>query len=169
MSKGAPFPVQTPFADDVRDPTTGKVSRSAFFSQPIVDWFIGEQGRTNNTAQAFGSPVRLTGQSASIATTSLPLPALTTASYRLIYYARITTAGSVSSSLTVTVGWTDGGVVQSYSGAAMTGNTTTTTQNGVLLLDVDAVTSLTYATTYADGGGATAMAYKLTMRLEVVP
>jgi hypothetical protein len=51
------------------------------------------------------------------------------------------------------------------SGAAMTGNTTTTVQNATQVLQIDGSTPVTYATTYASSG-ATAMVYELTVLLE---
>jgi hypothetical protein len=51
----------------------------------------------------------------------------------------------------------------------MTGNTTATQQNGTLMIPADSNTSITYATTYVDGGGATAMAYKATFMIEELP
>ena len=77
----------------------------------------------------------------------------------------ITTAATTSSSLTVTVGWTEGAVPLTVSGAAMTGNTTTTVQNATQVLQVDGSTPVTYATTHASSG-ATAMVYELTVLLE---
>ncbi len=109
--------------------------------------------------------VTLTGQTASIAATAIPSDALTAGLYRVSWYARVTTAATTSSSLTVTVGWTEGAVPLTVSGAAMTGNTTTTVQNATQVLQVDGSTPVTYATTYASSG-ATAMVYELTVLLE---
>jgi len=120
---------------------------------------------TNTAVQL--AAVQLTEQSASIAATAIPISNVTTGIYRLSYYARISRAAGTSSSLTVTLQWTDGGVVCSTSGAAMTGNTTTTFQTGHLLLGIDSATSVRYSTTYASAGAPT-MQYKLTWIVEQV-
>ena len=112
------------------------------------------------------NPVEHTAQSASIATTSLPTDGdLSAGLYRVTYYARITTAAGVSSSLTVNFGWTDGAISQTHSGAAMTGNSNTTWQTDSILIYVDAATPISYSTTYAsDAAGA--MQYQLFVTLE---
>lgn len=96
--------------------------------------------------------VSLSNQSTSISATNFAGYSLLPGRYRVTYGARITTPDSVSSSLTVTLSWTTGGVGQSYSGAAMTGNTTTTFQSGTLLIRVDGGTAVNYATTFTSGG-----------------
>jgi hypothetical protein len=113
--------------------------------------------------------VALAGQAADVAATTLvvapPSPPQTL--YRVAWYVRVTTAASVSSSVQVTVGWTDGGVVQSTSGAALTGNTTTTQESGSVLVSADAETDVTYAVAYTSVG--TDMAYALSVVVEAIP
>ena len=104
--------------------------------------------------------VTKTAQSASLSATALDTGTLAPGVYRVSYAARVTTAASTSSSLTVTVAWTDGSVGQTQSGSAMTGNSTTTQQNDTWLVHIDKATTITYATTYASSGG-TAMQYSL--------
>lgn len=108
--------------------------------------------------------VTLENQSASIGSTSFALGTLSAGMYIVYYYAAITTAATTSSSLTVTFGWTDEAVAKTYSGAAITGNTNATIQQGAIVLAVDGSSPVTYATTYASVG-ATAMVYKLDMRV----
>lgn len=104
--------------------------------------------------------VSKTAQTASLSATALDTGTLDPGVYRVSYSTRITTAASTSSSLTITMAWTDGSVSQSQSGAALTGNTTTTQQNDTWLLHIDKGTTITYATTYASSGG-TAMQYSV--------
>jgi len=111
--------------------------------------------------------VSLDAKSASIATTSIPLGALSAGLYRVTVYARITTAATTSSSLQVTVSWTDSGVSCSKSNVAMTGNTTATSDSFSVLVDIDQGTAVSYSTTYASVGG-TAMQYKLRVVAERV-
>lgn len=105
--------------------------------------------------------VSLAAQGASIGNTALS-PLLPAGLYRIEYYMRVTQPATVSSSATFTVNWTDGAVPQSYSWAALTGNTTTSAQSAATLLHADAGSQVTYATTYSSSG-ATAMQYALTV------
>jgi len=116
-------------------------------------------------AARVGTIVTLTAKSASIGSTAINTTTLGAGLYRLTFYARVTTAAAVSSSLTVTFGWTESGVSCAASATAMTGNTTTTTGTGTILVLADANTSLTYSTTYASNPGA-AMVYRLTITAE---
>ena len=105
------------------------------------------------------SGTALTAQGATIAPTvfSEPIPA---GLYRVEYYMRVTQAASVSSSATFTVNWTDGAAAQTYSWAAMTGNTTTTAQSAATLVHADSGSQVGYAVTYASSG-ATPMLFRL--------
>jgi hypothetical protein len=106
--------------------------------------------------------IALTGQGAAIGTTNIPLPAITAGQYILSYYARITTAAGVSSSLTVTLGWTESSIPLTFSGVPMTGNTTTTVQSGSIMVVADGNTPLNYSTAYASNA-AGVMKYRLTV------
>lgn len=132
----------------------------------FVRWLGKLRDAANNAAQKVGT-VGLTAQSAAIATTAIDTPTLKAALYRVSYYARITQAATTSSSLTVTIGWTDG-VACTQSGAALAGNTTATTQSGSFLVRTDSASSVTYAAAYASAG-ATAMQFALDVRIEAVP
>lgn len=96
--------------------------------------------------------VQLVNQNATISPTDFSGGTLNAGLYRVTYYARITQAAGVSSSLTVTLDWTDGGVSQSFSGAAITGNTTQTYQTDSLLIRSDQISPVRYSTTYASAG-----------------
>lgn len=129
-------------------------------------WLNALLSAVNRAAQQVAA-VGLTAQSASIGATALPIPPTVSGLYRVSYIARITTAASVSSSLTFTLRWTSGGVAQSQSGAAIVGNTTASQQNAILLIDADPGTTITYETTRVSVG--TAMQYALTVRAEGLP
>ena len=111
--------------------------------------------------------VNLTTQGASLSATDFSGSSLLAGLYRATWYARITRAGSSSSCLTVTLGWTDGGVACTMAGSALTGNTTATVQTGTAMIRVDAGTAVTYATTYASAGG-TSMQYAADVTLEKI-
>lgn len=102
-----------------------------------------------------------------LATTPVPLAALAGGLYRVTTYVRITTPATVSSSLIVTIGWTDGAVACEFSGPALTGNTTFTTQSFTQMVRIDQATPLTYATAYVSVGG-TPMAYDLELVVDEV-
>jgi len=112
--------------------------------------------------------VTLETQGAAITATDFSGGGLTVGLYRVSYYARITRAATTSSSLTVTVAFTGGGVSPSFSGAAMTGNTTTTVGSSTWLIRIDnATTAINYSTAYVSVG-ATSMQYCLDLVLEKV-
>lgn len=152
----APFPADDPLVD----------RKTLTATQVFIDWV------TALTTDVDASAARLTSvtaetQSASIATTPFALGALASGLYRVTYFARITQAATTSSSLTPTVSFTHGGVSCSFSGTAMTGNTTSTVGTGSFLLSIDASSPVSYSTTYASVGG-TVMKYLITFVVEQV-
>jgi hypothetical protein len=145
---------------------TEAVQRDKTISQYWSRWLDQLRTRINLCPERIGT-VSLTTQAASISVTDVPTPTLHTGLYRISYYARITRAATTSSSLTVSVGWTDRTASCSESGAALTGNTTATAQSGTFFLQVDSASAVTYATTYASSGGTT-MQYALDVTVEEV-
>jgi len=85
--------------------------------------------------------------------------------YRVNFYTRITRAATTSSSLTVTIAWTDGGVAMSQASTALTANVVTAYRSETLVLWLDANTPVNYSTAYASVG-ATSMQYKLYLAME---
>lgn len=152
----APFPGKDPIADR----HTGRVT------DPWAEW-LSSLSQTVDTTPARLAEVTLTTQGAAIGTTGIPSGALAAGLYRVSWYTRITRAATTSSSLTVTIGWTESGVSLTTSGAALTGNTTGTVQSGSVLIRIDQGTPVTYATAYASSG-ATSMQYRLDVVLERV-
>lgn len=146
---------------------------------PLADAVLGASGRlsarweewfarlptTLHSIPNIVNVTELTEQNSSLSATDFSLAVLPEGLYRASYIARITTAAGVSSSLTVVLAWTDGGVAKSLTGAAITGNTTATYQSSDVLIYVDAGTDVTYATTYASNA-AGAMKYGLGLVLE---
>lgn len=138
-----------------------------FVTDEWLRWLTSVIDAIRAAAQKVGT-VGLTTQGASIGTTAIPTARLGAGLYRVTFYARITRAATASSSLTVTVSWTDGGIACSQTFAAVTGNTTATTQSGSLMARVDEATSISYATTYLSSG-ATSMQYAVDIRAESIP
>ena len=116
-----------------------------------VDWFVALNDRLNAVVHQL-KPIALTAQAVSISATAVPLGTLDAGLYWVTVYARITQADPTSSSLTVTIGFTTGGVACSFSGDALTGNTTNTVQSFSRLIRIDQGTTITYATTYSGRG-----------------
>lgn len=132
-----------------------------------VDWFAALTLRTETNPQRLQT-VELSQQSTSLGTTAIPLKVLTKGLYRLSYYVRITRAASTSSSVTVTLSWTDGSISCAFSTpTAITGNTTSTVRGDIILVRCDQASPITYATTYASVG-ATTMQYSLDIVVEQV-
>ncbi len=132
------------------------------------DWqkyFLAQSTVLTATSTFFTTKVALTNQNTSIGTTNVPLPALTAGDYVFFYYARVTVADGVSSSLTITLRWTEGAVSLSLAGPAMTGNSTTTVQSGVVPVFIDGATPLAYSTTYASNTPGV-MRYTLRIRVQ---
>jgi len=146
-------------------PYESPVTDGQFLSSDYYQYLFALQGRAESASSLLSTPVELTNQSATIATTAIPLPALTAGLYVMRYYARITVADGVSSSLTVTLGWTESAQALTFSGAAMTGDTVTTVQSNTIMVQVDANTSLRYSTVYASNTPAK-MRYRLSVTVE---
>lgn len=154
---GPPFPSrEVPI-----DPATG------LFQQRLLTWFRNLRQEVDLNPTRVTTPVSLSAQNASISTTAIPTPSLNAGLYQITYFARVTTAATSSSSLTVTFTATDDSVSYSVSGTAITGNTTATTGTGTFLMRVDGASPVSYSTTYATSG-ATAMVYKLDIVLTLV-
>lgn len=110
----------------------------------------------------------LTNRSASIPVTPIPLGSVPAGLYRVSYYARVTQAATVFSSLSVAVQFTETTVSLSKASAAITGNLTTTIlTDPPFLIRVDSGSSISYSTTYASVGGVP-MKYRLDIVLELV-
>ena len=146
---------------------------------PLTDAVVGTKGMMTPawsrwfslmpaTLEAIPSVINtvvLGTQAASISATDFSGGSLRAGLYRASYHARITRAATTSSSLIVTLSWTDSGVAKNSAGAAITGNTTATTQSGSILIRIDKAAAVRYATTYVSVG-ATAMQYGLDLVLE---
>jgi hypothetical protein len=130
-----------PFQNNVPFPLYDAiVEANRSLSRPWLDWFTQQQ-----LINAGGT--------------------LDAGTYRISYYARITRAATVNSSLTIDFDWVDGGVTQTFTGAAMVGNTTTTHQELSFPIVIDQLTAVRYTATYASAG-ATSMQFKLYIALE---
>lgn len=158
-------PLQTSL---VTPPDNPRSPDAAYYIDPVwYRWLVESLVTRVQAGTTVVKTVTLTAQNASIATTSIPIGSVASGLYRLSWYTRVTTIGTVSSSLTVTFSWTESGIPLSSSGAAMTGNTTSTTQTGSILVRSDSAAALSYATTYASNG-AGEMKYRIDLVAEFV-
>lgn len=114
-------------------------------------------------APTYATPIGLTAQAASIASSPV-VSSAQIGTYRVTYYAVVTRAASSSSSILVTIAWTDA-AAQTLASSSGTGNTVGTFIQGSLILKVPAVSDITYTTTYATSG-ATTMLYSLNIQVE---
>lgn len=148
--------------------------------EPLVDLQTGEVTprwriyfRDNDAAVSIAqavvvAPLSLTTKNSSIGITPLPTGALSPGLYAVTWYAQIVTPAGVSSSLTVAVNWTDHGVAQTYTGAALVGNTSATNQSdGPRLIRIDQGSPISYTVIYASNPAGT-MTYDLDLAITAV-
>jgi hypothetical protein len=130
-------------------------------------WLSVIRALVGAAAQRLGNDIVLLDQAAAIPTTPWPLPPLTRGLYRVSAYGRVATAGSTSSSITVTIGWTERGVALTTSSPALTTNSLTATLLWSVPILIDGNTPITYAVDYKSTGG-TQMRYDLGLAIESV-
>jgi hypothetical protein len=149
-----------PLRDRVTDGRLGTVTRAWF------EWLLSVATLLRNVPESV-AVMRRSLLQASVAATDLDIGSNLAGLYRVTWHARITRAATTSSSLTVILRWTHGGIAQSKTFAAITGNTTSTTDTGTALISVDVGTPIRYETTYASVG-ATPMQHSLDIVVERV-
>ena len=109
--------------------------------------------------------VDLRGQAAAISATAWQNSRLLDGLYRLSFTHRIDQVASGSSATQITIKWTAGGTVQTYTGDNLIGNSLTTRDERTFPIHLDANTDITYETTYTSVGG-TPMNYEVGLVLE---
>lgn len=154
-----------PYQDSIieTDETNPKRRDPFYVAKAWLLWLTDTVLKTLQQAPQILKTVALSAQSAAIGATAIPLGSLTAGTYRVSYYARITTPDGVASSLTVTLGFTETANSLSFVGSAMTGDTVTTVQTGTATIVIDAASAITYATAYSSNTPA-----KMKYRLQVV-
>lgn len=146
-------------------PTRSAAFSGGQWSLPWQQWLSSLVLAVNNAAPVVGA-ITLSNQTAAITTTSVPIQSVTQGTYRVTYDMRKTAVGA-SSSLTMTIGWTDGGVACSQTFTALTTNSTSATQSGSLQLRADANSAITYAVAYSSTGAT--LTYRVTVNVEQMP
>lgn len=139
-----------------KDPNEGLIT------DPWIKYFSSIGLEVSTSAQRLVSTT-LTEQAASISPTSLNIGTTASGLFLVLCRARITRAATTNSSLTVTIGWTESGLTPTDTPfPAITGNTTTSNDGGLVFCLIDSASPITYSTTYASTG-ATSMQYTLTI------
>lgn len=151
-------------------PSSDPVLDGPYISGSWYRWLAGITGAVAATPTIFSAQIRLTDQHAAIPTTNIPLPGLSQGNYLVSYYARVTTADGVASSLQVTMGWTDpdGSISAAISDVPLTLDSITLPRSNVYLADVKGNTPITYATAYSSNT-PDQMRYKLNIVVQAVP
>src|SRR5438105_234442 len=139
------------------------VSQTGLMGERWYRWLSLIVSRMQSAVLGVAS-VHRTGISGSIGATTIYTPTQAKG-FRVSWGARISTPATTSSSLTVTVNWTQGGVACSKSFTALTGNTTATADGNSVPIWPDSGQPIQYATTYASVGG-TAMVHQLDLAVE---
>lgn len=148
--------------------TTPLVSSTRYIDGFWADWLIRSLvNGVQNAPQSVTPGPELVNQSASVGVTPFNLGSIVAGRYRMSWTARVTTAASVSSSLTVTVSYTRKGVSCTQTSGAMTSNATGQPASGVFLINSDGGSPISYSTTYASTG-APVMVYELDATIESV-
>ncbi len=142
------------------------VDQQQKMTYPYYVYFRGFDQQANQGPTRIGTPVTKDGQNASIGLTTITSETLTAGLYRVTYYARITSADAISSSLTVNLFWDDGIISCSKTFTAITGNTISTTgsESYMFLIDIPPVS---YSTTYASNTPGS-MQYSLRVVIEAM-
>lgn len=152
------MPRLAPIAADV-----AIVERTGVITRVFRQWLLALTDRLEATATAVQRAIRLTDQQAAI-TTAKAATTVVAGLYRVSWAIRVTTVDSVSNSLTVTLGWVDGGVACTEVFPAITGNTVATVGHGSLTVHIDALADVTYEVAY----GATDVIFALDVAVEAV-
>lgn len=164
--QNAPWPgAQENWVDAVKDPATGKTSFP--LSQEAINWLLPLTNSVNAAPQQVGNFIDLVGVNAAIPPTDFSGGAIAAGLYLLSIWSRVETPDGASSSVQVTITYTSGGVVQTFVGTNVNGNTTTSKSQQSVPVWIDAGTSVTYETAYASGT-PNAMEYALAIALQLV-
>lgn len=152
----------TNFAEfPVREPIAGSLLITDRWRIWLRDLLKLIDSNTNKLA-SFSTPTA--GSSASIASTPFNTGALPGGSYQVNAFLHVTTAGTVSSSISASVSYTHKGIALSQTSAALTTNLTTSNQGTPFVFDIDQGTPINYFTTYA-ANAAASMVYTGTFTL----
>ena len=145
----------------VREPVT---TRNGLVSDRWRIWLRNLRSDVNLSTNRLAAVI-LDGQTASLALTPFDTDTLPEGQYRVSWFIHITTAGSVSSSLAVSVSVTHKTFVCSRTSTALTTNLTSSIDQNDWTFSIDPGSPISYSTTYA-ANAANSMAYSIALILE---
>ena len=150
-----PPPVDDPIAQPKRpqfegrpDPQEGKITRQ------WLDYLIS-LGTAIVQSVSRIAEASITDEDATISPVDVTTGLIAAGKYEFTYYASITREAGTSSSLEVTLDWTDRGNAKSYTGPAIVDGAVTDSQFGGGLIRVDGASPVRYSTVYASAGAPT--------------
>lgn len=142
------------------------VDKAGFLVRSWRNYFFALQGVGQASPQVLQTASPST-QTAAIPPTPLPLPSISSGYYRVNVYETITLPAGVSSSLQVTIGWTDNGTASTRALSALTTNTIGANDSTTFPIHVDNNSPITYAVAYASNPAST-MTYNIGVLLEAL-
>lgn len=164
--QNAPWPgAQENWVDKVTDRDTKKVTYP--LSQQAIDWLLPLTNSVNAAPQQIGDFIDLTGQTDAITPTDFVGGDIVTGLYQLSLWSRVEVPDGDGSSVQVTVTYTSGGVVQTFVGTNVNGDTTTSKSQQTVPLWIDEGTSVTYETSYTSTT-PNKMEYALSVSLQLI-
>lgn len=132
-----------------------------------LKWIVNIFTRVYSFGVSQTAAVALVGQAASVGSTPLSLGDPLATRYRVGVYAKLTEAAGATSSLQVSLNWTDptDGTPMQWDSPTLTGNVLTDAIQVDVPVDAN---QITYSTTYSSTGVPVG-AYKLTVTAEALP
>lgn len=148
------------------DPQDKQRDKPFYLAKSWIRWFLDVLlPALQNAPQVKATKDYPSTTSGSIVATSIGV--LTAGTYRVSYYLRVTSPDGVSSSVAVTIGWTESGQTLSVPGPALTGDALTSVQSGTGLVILDPSSPITVSVTYASNT-PNKMKYRLRLIAEQV-
>jgi hypothetical protein len=149
-------------------PPKGQPQNQEYLITRVWSNFIQQQivNRLTSSPQIVQTVPR-TGLNDNVTPQTINIGTVTAGLYRISYYVRITTPAGVSNSITVNIGFIDGGVTCTMSGTPVTALSTAAVGTGVFMIRSDQAAPISYSVTYASNP-ANACIYKLDVLAELV-
>ena len=136
-------------------------------SKEAIDWLLPLSNSVNAAPQQVGVFVDLTGENDAIPATAFDDGNLQTGLYLLSLWSRVEVPDGAASAVQITITYTSGGVVQTFVGTNVNGNTTTSKSQQIVPLWIDEGTAVTYQTSYSSTT-PNQMEYHLAIALQLV-
>lgn len=157
----APAPISTPITDTDR---TGKLT--GYVPTPWSDYFNSVDAQLASSYLVLEHQ-QINSGSGPIAVTPITGQILPGGLYRVSYYVVILQPATTSSSIAISIYWTDRTVTRVQTTPSLTGNAVGVALSNILLLRVDRATPVSYSVAYTSVGAAP-MLYGLDLLLEQV-